>query len=62
MVKNITKFQVLRVSCKYFAIFNLIANLSTDITKLLQCKGIFFYVTSPDVMFVANVLTLYLFL
>ena len=35
-------FQVLRVSCKYFTIFSLITNLSTDVRKSLQCKGIFF--------------------
>ena len=40
MVKNTTKFQVLRVSC-YFTIFSLITTLSTDVTKSLQCKGIF---------------------
>ena len=65
MVKNTTKFQVLRVSCKYFTIFSLITTLSTDVTKSLQCKSIFFkffYVTLPDVMFDANVLNLYLFM
>ena len=42
MVKNTTKFQVLRVSCKYFTIFSLITAFSIDVTKSLQCKGIFF--------------------
>ena len=56
------KFQVLRDSSKYFTIFSLITTLSTDVTKSLQCKDIFFHVTLPDVMFDANVLSLYLFL
>ena len=38
MVKNTTKFQVLKVSCKYFAVFSLITTLSTDVTKSLHCK------------------------
>ena len=42
MVKNTTKFEVLGVSCKYFTIFTLITTLSTDVTKSLQCQGIFF--------------------
>ena len=65
MVKNTTKFQVLRVLCKYFTIFSLITTFSTDVTKSSQCKGTlfnFFYVTSPDAMFDANVLSLCLLL
>ena len=42
MVKNTTKIQVLRVSSKYLTIFSLITTPSTDVTKSLQCKGIFF--------------------
>ena len=59
-IKNGKK--VLRISCKYFTIFSLIATLSTNVTRLLQCKGIHFYVIPSDVMFDANVSSLISFL
>ena len=39
MVKNTTKFKYSEFHVNYFTIFSLITTLSTDITKLLQCKG-----------------------
>ena len=43
MVKNTTKFQVLRVPCTQnnFTIFKFITTPSTDVTKSLQYKDIF---------------------
>ena len=40
--KTATKFEVLRVSCKYFTIFSMITTHSTDVTKSLKFKGTFF--------------------
>ena len=41
MVKNTTKFQYSEFHVNYFTIFSFITTLSKDVTKSLQCKGIF---------------------
>ena len=42
MAKKIqTSFKYSEFHVNYFTIFNLITALSTDVTKSLQCKGIF---------------------
>ena len=41
MVKIELKFRYSEFHVNYFTIFSLITILSTDVTKSLQCKGIF---------------------
>ena len=41
MVKIQPSVKYLEFHVNYFIIFSLITTLSTDVTKLLQCKGIF---------------------
>ena len=41
MVKIQPPFKYLEFHVNYFTIFSLITTLSTDVTKSLQCKGIF---------------------
>ena len=41
MVKIQLSFKCSEFHVNYFTIFSLIATLSTDVTKSLQCKGIF---------------------
>ena len=41
MVKIQLSFKYSEFHVNYFTIFSLITSLSTDITKSLQCKGIF---------------------
>ena len=41
MVKIQLSFKYSEFHLNYFTIFSLIATLSTDVTKSLQCKGIF---------------------
>ena len=41
MVKTQLSFKYSEFHVNYFTIFGLITTLSTDVTKSLQCKGIF---------------------
>ena len=60
MVKIQPSFKYLEFHVNYFTIFSLITTLPTDVTKLLQCKGIILSDVT-DVMLDANILSLYLF-
>ena len=58
MVKIQPSFKYSEFNVNFFTIFSLTTTLSTGVAKLLQCKDIIL----SDVMFDANVLSLYLFL